>query len=218
MSKAFRNATLQNKDKCKECHIKFICGGGDIEHSFFYSENGFKLESDRFPENVGIHALDPYCGLHKEITKDVVFELAQVRKKMQDRKTGFSAPTVLRSMGDGAAVCGADQQVADSQSVYTLHSNCVLSFDVDKPRSIVREFYGKAAEEPQEELCCPTKNSEEDTSHIPQEVLDRFYGCGSPTIIAKVSEGETMVDLGAGAGIDCFIAAKNIPTVYSLLM
>ncbi|MCP4313353.1 MAG: SPASM domain-containing protein, partial [Bacteroidetes bacterium] len=68
MSKAFRNATLQNKDKCKECHIKFICGGGDIEHSFFYSENGFKLETDKFPEDVGIHALDPYCDLHKEIT------------------------------------------------------------------------------------------------------------------------------------------------------
>jgi radical SAM protein with 4Fe4S-binding SPASM domain len=210
MSKAFRNATLQNKDKCKECHIKFICGGGDIEHSFLYSENGFKLESDKFPEDVGIHALDPYCDLHKEITKDVIFELAEARKEMQGRKTGFSAPTVLRSMGDGAAVCGADQQVADPQSVHTLHSNCVLSFDVDKPRSIVREFYGKAAEEPQEELCCPTKNSEEDTSHIPQEVLDRFYGCGSPTIIAKVTEGETMVDLGAGAGIDCFIAAKRV--------
>ena len=210
MSKAFRNATLQNKDKCRECHIKFICGGGDIEHSFFYSENGFKLESDKFPEDVGIHALDPYCDLHKEITKDVIFELAEVRKKMQERKTGFSAPTVLRSMGDGAAVCGADKQVADSQSVYTLHSNCVLSFDVDKPRSIVRDFYGKAAEEPQEELCCPTKNSQEDTSHIPQEVLDRFYGCGSPTIIAKVLPGETMVDLGAGAGIDCFIAAKRV--------
>ncbi|MDR4506546.1 MAG: methyltransferase domain-containing protein [Candidatus Scalindua sp.] len=210
MSKAFRNATLQNKDKCSKCHIKFICGGGDIEHSFFYSENGFKLETDKFPENVGIHALDPYCDLHKKITKDVVFELAEVRKKTQERKTGFSAPTVLRSMGDGAAVCGADEQVADSQSVYTLHSNCVLSFDVDKPRSIVREFYGKAAEEPQEELCCPTKNSQEDTSHIPQEVLDRFYGCGSPTIIAEVLPGETMVDLGAGAGIDCFIAAKKV--------
>ena len=210
MSKAFRSATLQNKEKCRECHIKFICGGGDIEHSFFYSENGFKLEADRFPEDVGIHALDPYCDLHKEITKDVIFELADARKKMQERKTGFSAPTVLRSMGDGAEVCGADEQVADSQSVYTLHSNCVLSFDVDKPRSIVREFYGKAAEEPQEELCCPTKNSQEDTSHIPQEVLDRFYGCGSPTIIAEVSEGETMVDLGAGAGIDCFIAAKKV--------
>ena len=139
-----------------------------------------------------------------------------------DRKTGFSSPTVLRSMGEGAAVCGADEQmpnpqilnpksqIVNSHSVHTLHSNCVLSFDVDKPRSIVREFYGKAAEEPQEELCCPTKNSQEDTSHIPQEVLDRFYGCGSPTAIAKVLAGETMVDLGAGAGIDCFIAAKKI--------
>ncbi len=220
-SKAFRNATLQNKEKCKECHIKYICGGGDIEHSFFYSENGFKLESDRFPSDVGIHALDPYCDLHKEITKDVIFELAAVRKKIMERTTGFSAPTVLRSMGEGAAVCGADEQAANSQSVYTLHSNCVLSFDVDKPRSIVREFYGKAAEEPQEELCCPTKNTQEDTSHIPQEVLDRFYGCGSPTIIAGVLPGETMVDLGAGAGIDCFIAAKKVgPTgkIYGIDM
>ncbi len=220
MSKAFRNATLENKDKCKKCHIKFICGGGDIEHSFFYSENGFKLDAEKFPANVGIHALDPYCDLHKELTKDVIFELAEARKKMMDRKTGFSAPTVLRSMGEGALNCGSvisdfgteDPQSAirNPQSVNTLHSNCVLSFDVDKPRSIVREFYGKAAEEPQEELCCPTKNSQEDTSHIPQEVLDRFYGCGSPTIIAKVLPGETMVDLGAGAGIDCFIAAKKV--------
>jgi len=222
MSKAFRNATLQNKEKCRDCHIKFICGGGDIEHSFFYSENGFKLKTDQFPSDIGIHALDPYCDLHKEITKNVIFELAEAREKMMERKTGFSAPTVLRSMGEGAAVCGADEQILNSQisnpksqivnpqSVHTLHSNCVLSFDVDKPRSIVREFYGKAAEEPQEELCCPTKNSQEDTSHIPQEVLDRFYGCGSPTTIAKVSEGETMVDLGAGAGIDCFIAAKKV--------
>ncbi|MCP4265921.1 MAG: methyltransferase domain-containing protein [Candidatus Brocadiaceae bacterium] len=219
MSKAFRNATLQNKDKCKKCHIKFICGGGDIEHSFFYSENGFKLDTDEFPVDVGIHALDPYCDLHKELTKDVIFELAETRKKMMDRKTGFSTPTVLRSMGEGAVVCGADEQtqiptpnseLQTSNSVHTLHSNCVLSFDVDKPRSIVREYYGKAAEEPQEDLCCPTKNSQDDTSHIPREVLDRFYGCGSPTTIAKVSEGETMVDLGAGAGIDCFIAAKKV--------
>jgi len=220
MSKAFRNATLQNKEKCKECHIKFICGGGDIEHSFFYSENGFKLETDKFPSDIGIHALDPYCDLHKEITKNVIFELAEARKEMMDRKTGFSAPTVLRSMGEGSLNCGSaisDFGIKDPQSairnpksIHTLHSNCVLSFDVDKPRSIVREFYGNAAEEPQEELCCPTKNSQEDTNHIPQEVLDRFYGCGSPTIIAKVSEGETMVDLGAGAGIDCFIAAKKV--------
>ncbi|GJQ60576.1 MAG: methyltransferase domain-containing protein [Candidatus Scalindua sp. AMX11] len=232
ISKAFRNATIKNKEQCMACHIKFICGGGDSEHSFFYSENGAELINNSFPKDVGVHALDPYCDLHKEIVNDVIFELAETRRKMFERKTGFSAPVVFRSMGEGAVNCGlAMSDIGKSQSkletpsskfqnpspasdqaqsIRTLHSNCVLSFDVDKPRSIVREFYGNAAETPQEDLCCPTKNSQEDTSHIPQEVLDRFYGCGSPTTIAKVSEGETMVDLGAGAGIDCFIAAKKV--------
>lgn len=216
VSKAFRSATIKNKEQCISCYIKFICGGGDIEHSFFYSENGTELIHKSFPKDVGVHALDPYCDLHKEIVNDVIFELAETRKRMLDRKTGFSAPVVFRSMGEGSLVCGTEEQASDPKnndrqpSVHTLHSNCVLSFDVDKPRSIVREFYGNAAETAQDDLCCPTKNSEEDTSHIPQEVLDRFYGCGSPTTIAKVSEGETMVDLGAGAGIDCFIAAKRV--------
>ncbi len=213
VGEAFRNATIKNKGQCMSCHIKFICGGGDIEHSFFYSENGAELVNNRFPRDVGVHALDPYCDLHKEIINDVIFELAETRRKMFERKTGFSAPVVFHSMGEGAVNCGSvnsDSGIEDPQSVNTLHSNCVLSFDVDKPRSVVREFYGNAAVTPQEDLCCPTKNSQEDTSHIPQEVLDRFYGCGSPTTIARVSEGEVMVDLGAGAGIDCFIAAKKV--------
>src|SRR3990170_1352411 len=95
-------------------------------------------------------------------------------------------------------------------SVELSHSNCVLSFDIDKSREAVRQFYGRAAEEPQKELCCPTSYPTDDVSHIPQEVIDRFYGCGSPISIADVKSGETVVDLGSGAGIDCFIAAKKV--------
>ena len=92
----------------------------------------------------------------------------------------------------------------------TLHSNCVLSFDVDKPRAKMREFYGAAAETPQPELCCPTKYDDAAVSHIPKDVIDRFYGCGSPMTTAGIREGETVVDLGSGAGIDVFIAAKFV--------
>ena len=92
----------------------------------------------------------------------------------------------------------------------TLHSNCVLSFDVDKPRAKVREFYGEAAEKPQADLCCPTKYDDSAIAHIPQDVLDRFYGCGSPLASAGIQPGETVVDLGCGAGIDVFIAAKFV--------
>lgn len=90
----------------------------------------------------------------------------------------------------------------------TLHSNCVLSFDVDLPRAKVREFYGAAAATPQAELCCPTSFDPSVIDHIPKEVIDRFYGCGSPVTRAGIQPGETIVDLGSGAGIDVFIASR----------
>ena len=79
----------------------------------------------------------------------------------------------------------------------------------ESTREFVKEYYGKAAQEPRDNLCCPTSYPEEDTSHIPPEVIERFYGCGSPMSIAGISPGETVLDLGSGAGIDCFIAAKK---------
>jgi SAM-dependent methyltransferase len=94
--------------------------------------------------------------------------------------------------------------------VLTLHSNCVLSFDVDKPRALVREYYGKAAETPQAQLCCPTGLDDSEIAHIPPAVVQRFYGCGSPVSLAGLSEGEAFLDLGSGAGIDVFIAAKKV--------
>jgi len=75
-------------------------------------------------------------------------------------------------------------------------------------REDVKAFYAEAAERPQPELCCPTAYSGADTGHIPDEVLDVSYGCGSPVTLSGLKEGETMLDLGAGAGIDCFIASK----------
>lgn len=221
ITNAFRNATLNNKEKCKICHSKYICGGGDIEHSFFYSDNGTTIEDGTYPKNAAIHAHDPYCALHDEMISNAIFELAKERKDMFKRKTGFNSPVVLRSMGEDVVDCAAaNKQNVEVEAgandnnhninVRTLHSTCVLSFDVDKPRKSVRDFYGKAAEAPQEELCCPTKSDPQDTSHIPQDVIDRFYGCGSPINMANLIEGEKMVDLGSGAGIDCFIAAKKV--------
>lgn len=38
---------------------------------------------------------------------------------------------------------------------------------------------------------------------------DLALGCGNPTALAEISEGETVVDLGSGGGIDCFLAARK---------
>lgn len=77
-------------------------------------------------------------------------------------------------------------------------------------REDVRSYYGRAAEAPQAELCCPTDYAPADVAHIPEEVLSISYGCGSPMAKAAPGAGETVVDLGCGGGIDCFVAARHV--------
>ena len=50
---------------------------------------------------------------------------------------------------------------------------------------------------------------------LPLSVTDISLGCGNPTAIANLRPGETVLDLGSGGGIDCFLAAKVVgPTGY----
>jgi SAM-dependent methyltransferase len=49
----------------------------------------------------------------------------------------------------------------------------------------------------------------EDLTDLP-DGADLGLGCGNPTALASLMEGETVLDLGSGAGIDCFIAAKKV--------
>jgi len=190
-----RNATVLRKALCQDCHLRFLCGGGDIEHSYLYSQQVSR-------NGGGFLGPDPYCRLHRAMLEDVLFELAEEERRAFNRKSGFDAPVIYRAMGEGAAHC------AEDSPVQTVHSTCVLSFHADK-RRVVQEFYAQAAEEPQESLCCPSGYLSEDISHIPQEVLERAYGCGSPVGLTEVREGEAVLDLGSGAGIDCFIAARK---------
>ncbi len=51
--------------------------------------------------------------------------------------------------------------------------------------------------------------SEDDLSTIPAGA-DMGLGCGNPRAIASLREGELVVDLGAGGGFDCFLAAREV--------
>lgn len=51
-----------------------------------------------------------------------------------------------------------------------------------------------------------------DISGLPQAVTESFAGCGNPVALATLQEGEVVVDLGSGAGLDAFVAARMVGT------
>ena len=195
---ALRNATVEQKPICRTCSLKFLCGGGDIEHGYWSAVQTGDGDAGRFLGH------DPYCDLYKGLAHDALTDLAREGRASVQPRSGFERPVVFRGMGE--------HTLHDERAIVrTTHSACVLSEEVlERSRLTVRAFYGAAAEQPQAELCCPVRPDEADLAHIPPEVVERFYGCGSPVTAAALVPGETMVDLGSGAGIDCFIAAKKL--------
>ena len=197
-----RAATVEKKSICRSCSLKFLCGGGDVEHGYWTEGSAGNDTRGSFL------AHDPYCDLYKGLANDTLSDFAREGRATVQFGSGFDRPVVFRGMGEFTLREDSD---AKARLVRTTHSACVLSKEVmERSRLTVREFYGEAAEQPKIELCCPVLPDGEDLSHIPTAVIERFYGCGSPVTAAALTPGESMVDLGSGAGIDCFIAAKKV--------
>ena len=84
-----------------------------------------------------------------------------------------------------------------------------------KVRKMVREGYGKIAKAEKCGCGCGSGISEQigysrgELGSVP-EGADLGLGCGNPVALASLKEGETVVDLGSGAGLDCFLAAKKV--------
>jgi SAM-dependent methyltransferase len=110
----------------------------------------------------------------------------------------------------------------------------VIKMEKENTKKIVRENYAKivttgnsccgpsqgSSENVLTSSCCGTSDpkqlesikmgySEEELASLP-EGADLGLGCGNPVAHASLKEGETYVDLGSGAGIDCFLAAKKV--------
>lgn len=90
-------------------------------------------------------------------------------------------------------------------------------------KKIVRDRYANVAKTngsccASKSGCCSSPNkqvssmigySQEEMDSVP-EGANLGLGCGNPTALASLKEGERVLDLGSGAGFDCFLAAKKV--------
>ncbi|MDP3684700.1 MAG: arsenite methyltransferase [Ignavibacteria bacterium] len=106
-----------------------------------------------------------------------------------------------------------------------------INSDETKVRKAVREHYAGAAKNVSS--CCggggqkasscgcgtSTSVSEpsskalynaEDFNSLPEDVTNISLGCGDPVTLASLKPGQTVLDLGSGGGIDCFLAGKKV--------
>lgn len=94
-------------------------------------------------------------------------------------------------------------------------------------KEMVKEKYGQAALRVAEgkSSCCGSRSATgiaqsdpitqnlyeaSQTSEIPSEAVQASLGCGNPTALAQLKEGETVLDLGSGGGIDVLLSAKRV--------
>jgi len=89
-------------------------------------------------------------------------------------------------------------------------------------KEFIKKIYGNIAKKKKsvccKPTCCSSNNGDvsekigytkEELSSIP-DGSDMGLGCGNPVALASLKKGETVVDLGAGGGIDVFLAAKKV--------
>lgn len=98
-------------------------------------------------------------------------------------------------------------------NVYVLFM--VQESDADRIKEEVREYYGhelNGSSDLRTNACCcssaPPREIADVLPLIDDDILDRFYGCGSP--LPPLLEGATVLDLGCGTGRDVYIASKLV--------
>ncbi len=177
-----RQATLHDS-KYDENPLKYIVGGGDIDHS--YMTGGVFVGAD------------PYVELYNQVALWL----------MQRQAVSYVANTraeIALKMGDVRYDC------PESSEVSLTHCNCVVGLADDHGYGSVREFYGKAALAANADIVNPYADGQAEVDFIPEVAKKRSYGCGSPVLDGAPVCCETVVDLGSGSGVECFIAAEKV--------
>ena len=98
------------------------------------------------------------------------------------------------------------------------HSVLLINLEKKAVKGIVKESYASIAKSSSCSCCCGKADnaivakaigySDDELGVVGEANLG--LGCGNPTSLGEIKEGMVVLDLGSGAGIDCFLAAKKV--------
>ncbi|MBI4775648.1 MAG: methyltransferase domain-containing protein [Deltaproteobacteria bacterium] len=183
-----RRASLMDVPEMASDPWRFVLGGGDLDHC---------AASGDHDQQSGILTKDPYAPLYREMAVMLIEEEAE-HLPVPDH------PGLILRMGDITTDCPSDKQVNFT------HCNCLLSLEQGSARRLIRTFYAERARDTDETIQNPVRYDGPEMDFIPSDSRNRSYGCGSPVADAGLQRGDTVVDLGCGAGAECFMAAKAV--------
>jgi arsenite methyltransferase len=120
------------------------------------------------------------AGSHQPLLDGLVEEV-ELRERVRARYAG------LAELAASGATCGCGQPVDCGCG-----ADCCTSVDENQP-GIGAELY-----------------TDTDRSSLPETAVLASLGCGNPTAVAELREGETVLDLGSGGGIDVLLSARRV--------
>jgi N-acetylglutamate synthase-like GNAT family acetyltransferase/SAM-dependent methyltransferase len=133
-----------------------------------------------------------------------------------ERGTGLGKPGLVGSapLAKDGGCCGSGGRTAAAG---------LDAAGADEVRGVVRDYYARAAREARagQDACCGGSCGAENPitsdlygSHelagLPEDAVRASLGCGNPALLAELREGETVLDLGSGGGIDVLLSARRV--------
>ncbi len=144
---------------------------------------------------------------------------------MADLNTGCCTPATQETCcepSEKASCCGESHGDGCGCSAGSVHASTrATTATVDQVRETVRERYAAAAVAAASgSACCGPAGdagifgallyADSGESDAPEAAINASLGCGVPTAVADLHEGETVLDLGSGAGADVLISARRV--------
>jgi SAM-dependent methyltransferase len=150
-------------------------------------------------------------GMADRETVTVLGRDQALQERVRER---YAAAARRVTSGDGGCGCGGGGCGCGGSSTGSATTTSTASASACCGPAEAHAYPEVGAE--QDETFGPALYSQDEQDELPAEAVTASLGCGNPTAVADLREGETVLDLGSGGGIDVLLSARRVgPTGFA---